>query len=71
MSLFDVPNEDVWGYLFTLQEFKEMVENGALIDYDGYGNPSNGTHHDWDIIIRPSELSEIPSDATHILWFNR
>lgn len=66
---YTVLNDD--GDLFTVEGFREMVEIGTLIDYDGFGNPSNGTHIDPSRCIYPSEVDEIPSDATHIVWYNR
>jgi hypothetical protein len=57
--------------VYTVEEFKEIVELGAFIDYDGYGHPVKNKLADISIIIKPSNLSLIPSDATHIIWYNR
>jgi hypothetical protein len=57
----------------TVEEFLERVKFGGLIDYDGFGNWSNGTHLLSDKCVYPSEcrnLKKIPHNATHVVWFN-
>ena len=59
--------------LLTIEEFKARVDDGSLIDDDGFGWPArNGFYampdpEEW---VYPSDLSRIPGDATHILWAN-
>ncbi len=60
-----------YGDLMTVKEFRGAVAEGWFIDYDGYGNASNGTHVDPDVCIYPSMVDAIPADATHIMWYNR
>lgn len=57
--------------VYTVEEFKQFVASGAFIDYDGHGHPVKDNLSDPNIHIKPSKLSEIPSDATHIVWYNR
>lgn len=58
--------------IYTVQEFREAVEGGGFIDYDGFGTPAkDGKKADHpDHWIRPS-LMNIPPDATHVVWYNR
>lgn len=59
-----------YGDLMTVQEFKDSVESGGFIDYDGHGRPvKDGKEAGFDIY--PSIQHLIPLDATHIMWFNR
>jgi len=66
------PDDD----LYTMEQFKGCAECGALIDYDGFGKLSDGTDVS-DIRISPSQvlnplyMSELPSWATHVVWYNR
>lgn len=58
--------------VYTVKEFLALCESGSFIDYDGYGYPVKDNMADHSIIIMPSNAGEtIPSDATHIVWFNR
>lgn len=57
--------------VYTVEEFKNFVKAGAFIDYDGYGYPVKDSKADPSIAILPSRLSDIPADATHVVWFNR
>lgn len=57
--------------VYTVEEFKEFVKCGAFIDYDGYGHPVKEHLLDKSIWVKPSNLSVIPDDATHIVWYNR
>jgi len=58
--------------VYTVAEFIQAVESGAFIDYDGYGHPVRDGMSDTSIVICPSTAAEdIPSDATHVVWFNR
>lgn len=60
------------GDIFTIEEFREMCEDGSLIDYDGFGHPINGDGYEdpaWCII--PSRREELPASVTHIEWFNK
>lgn len=57
--------------VYTIKEFKELCDSGAFIDYDGWGYPVKDSMADNSIVIVPSALLCIPSDATHIVWYNR
>ncbi len=57
--------------VYTIKEFKELCESNALIDYDGFGEPVKDNKADNSIAIKPSNLDNIPDDATHIVWYNR
>lgn len=59
------------GDLFTIQSFRESVRDGFLIDDDGFGYPAKDGMMDSDTTIYPSELFNIPKDATHVVWFNK
>lgn len=60
-----------YGDLMTLREFLECVMAGAFIDYDGNGHPVRGDLVDTSVTVLPSKANDIPSDATHIIWFNK
>ena len=57
--------------VYTVGEFKEYCDDGAFIDYDGFGYPVKDGLADTKIFIKPSKLDDIPEDATHIVWYNR
>lgn len=57
--------------VYTVEEFKELCEMTAFIDYDGFGHPVKDRLADPDVIVKPSELQKIPADATHVVWYNR
>ena len=60
---------DTFGDLMTVKEFRENVECGGFIDYDGFGIPVKDSKQA-DFEIYPSIQHLIPLDATHIQWFN-
>jgi hypothetical protein len=57
--------------VYTIAEFHEFCRSGAFVDYDGFGHPVKDKLANPDITIKPSTRDEIPSDATHIVWYNR
>ncbi len=57
--------------VFTVQEFKIRCRDKLFIDYDGHGYAAKNGKMNGKIIIKPSRISEIPPDATHVVWFNR
>lgn len=57
--------------VYTVEEFRERVAKENFRDYDGFGYPVKDSKADPSIWIKPSNLDEIPSDATHIVWFNK
>lgn len=57
--------------VYTIEEFKNLVEIDAFIDYDGYGHPVKNNLADPSIYVLPSKIKDIPKDATHIVWYNR
>jgi len=71
------------GLLMTAEEFKSTVLAGSFNDDDGYGalvkdgrimrNWRNNERDDYltRYHFHPSEISVMPSDATHVLWFNK
>lgn len=59
------------GQIYSIKAFRQFVSQGTFIDYDGYGNPMKDKMINPSIKIYPSSINEIPSDATHICWYNR
>lgn len=57
--------------VYTVEEFLNICKDGMFIDYDGFGSPVKDKLADKSIFIKPSQLSLIPKDATHIVWYNR
>ena len=57
--------------VYTVAEFIGHCENGSFIDDDGFGHAVLNYLVDESIDIYPSYLEDIPSDATHIVWYNR
>jgi hypothetical protein len=57
--------------VYTVDEFKNLAKFKSFVDYDGYGHPVKNKKCDPDIHVKPSSVSEIPKDTTHIIWFNR
>lgn len=60
-----------YGDVFTVEEFREACAGHSFIDDDGHGNPAKDGKMDSKIHIRPSRVSDIPGDATHIVWYNK
>ena len=58
-----------YGDLMTVAEYRENVESGCLMDYDGHGHPVKDNM--LAIHFISPDFDNIPADATHILWFNR
>lgn len=61
-----------YGDVFTLSEFLDMMDCGAVGAYDGSAYPSNG------IVMSTKEISlfrgfekHLPKGTTHIVWFNK
>lgn len=69
MSYTEEP--EPYGDIMTLEDFRNAVRKGYLIDYDGYGYPMKDDLVDDFLKIFPSDMISIPKDATHIIWFNR
>lgn len=64
------------GTLMTLEDFSACVENGELLDDDGFGMWATDTHLLSRTWVYPSEYqcddkTHTPPNATHIVWFNR
>ncbi len=57
--------------VYTIEEFRQLVESRVFIDYDGFGYPVRDGLADPNIWVKPSRVNEIPADATHIVWYNR
>ena len=74
------------GQIMTINEFTDSVACGGYTDYDGYGYPVKNGMVDRKRNIYPSLVgtgkemkswcpkhvdSDLPEDATHIIWFNK
>jgi len=61
-----------YGDLIEIEEFIDMCEDGGFIDYDGWGNYSNGSEMS-DISVCPSDITSgnLQEGWTHVVWFNR
>lgn len=63
-----------FAYLMSIEEYKQAVEYGSFIDYDGSGELliyKDGDYYPLGFSTWPSVVNEIPAEATHIDWFNR
>jgi hypothetical protein len=60
------------GDLFTIEEMREHVACGGIMDHDGFGYFVYGdqVYEDWDWRFYPSEIDQVDPAVTHILWFN-
>ena len=58
--------------VFSKAEFIELVKDGSFIDYDGHGYWSDGEELSEEV-VKPSEVLEgkVPTNYTHVVWFNR
>lgn len=63
-----------YGDLMTVDEWKETVQSGGFIDYDGNGDLATGKFVS-DIEIRPTDITlfniSLPMWATHVMWYNK
>jgi hypothetical protein len=63
-----------YGDHMTWEHFKECVDSGGFIDYDGYGDLATADQCS-NVTISPSKLSDgkwkRPEWATHVVWYNR
>ncbi len=61
------PGDDV----LTVDEFVQLCGEDLLTDDDGCGYPAKDGMMSSTLVIWPSRVYKIPSDATHIVWFNK
>ena len=57
--------------VYTVAEFHERCRAADFVDYDGFGHPVKDSKEDPSHYVKPSQLSDIPTDATHIVWYNK
>lgn len=61
-----------YGYVMTIDDFVENVEDGYFIDYDGSGVflDSEGKRHEY-IRCNAKWLKTHQNDYKYVLWFNK
>lgn len=63
-----------YGDLFTMEHWLECVKCTGFIDYDGFGDLSDGKMVS-NIEVKPSDVTKrnmkFPEWATHVVWYNR
>jgi len=59
-----------YGDLMSVNEWKRCVRLGGFIDYDGFGHAVKDNLMTKEQYY-PSQMNEVPKDATHIMWYNR
>lgn len=71
-------DSDWGGDPFLIKDWIECVKSGGFIDYDGYGELAVKTDNGYNVsnvVIYPSFLDdpeyEIPSQFTHVFWYNK
>lgn len=58
--------------IIPIDVFKDCVETGFFIDYDGHGQAYDVDKKvSYGPIIRPSTVHLIPDTVTHIDWYNK
>lgn len=69
---YEVPD---YGDMFTLEEFRDCVDSGCFIDYDGIGHEAwvsgGGKLMMSSRCVSPSTVFEVSEQCTHVVWFNR
>lgn len=73
--VFEPIDEDDKDDHYTWEQFVQMVDSGAIIDDDGFGDLATATQKATNIHISPSGLrrdKKPPREwATHVVWYNR
>lgn len=59
--------EDGCGDVFTIQEFFDMVNNGCINNYDGYGSYSDGIYELESI----KDIYLLNPSFSHVVWYNK
>lgn len=67
LNMIEIPD---YGNLYLIEEFRSNVDCGGFIPYDGAGYYATKTHMSREHSVWSSN-KEIPSWATHVIWFNR
>lgn len=64
--------KNVDGDKYTIEQFKEMCEDGVFADSDGFGNYATETGTS-DVEIIPSDILEnlYRKDFPYVIWFNK
>ena len=57
--------------VMTREDWLERIQSHSFTDYDGFAHASDGKHINKDRVYRPSEASELPDNASHVVWYNR
>lgn len=66
------PNSmDRYGKKISINYFLDECKSKNLTDYDGFGYPCKNDLIDRTTMIKPSNIYNIPEDATEIIWYNR
>ena len=69
MALVPIPE---YGDLMTIEQFKQMAEDGSLMDCDGHGKYANEKFMSTEYVY-PSDVThgKLLEGWTHIVWFNK
>lgn len=67
----DVEHQGRYGYLMTIEDWKESCDQGGFIDYDGDGDILDDDVFLEDLRwVSPSDRKRV-TKGTHILWYNK
>jgi hypothetical protein len=64
-----IPVKQLGGEVIPLFVWDLYVEEHSIMDDDGFGYPVRDGLADDRVWIKPS--LKVPSDATHVIWFNK
>lgn len=59
------------GHIITVKEYLENVNANIFTNYDGHAYPIKNNKMARNIRLKPGKISDIPSDAEQIGWFNK
>lgn len=63
--------------VYSIKEYRKLVEDRSFIDYDGCCDPVALTVFPIKMTklsersFSPSQIGEMPSETTHVIWYNR
>ncbi len=65
------PTSDCSPIRITKDTHGDLIElEQVAAETSGYGHPVKNGFFTNDLVIYPSHLSRIPTDATHVIWFD-
>lgn len=71
-TLEEIKSEVTYGSVYTIEKFIRLVDDGCIINYDGFGQYHNGENEtEKSVSFDCNVLRKVKNKYPFVIWYNK